>query len=292
MENIKDFKINFVGIGAPRCGTTWVSAILKQHPEIDFARSKETNYYLSEQAPVRKENIKFSRRTNLKEYKRQFKNNGNIKGEFSIYYLYDEASLRKIKKDNPDVKILICIRDTIDFLYSCYKFDKTSNMQKSIPDNFIKAVESNKIYDLLHKERAYFFKYIEKVYKIFSKENILIIDLKNIKKEPKKTAKKIYKYLEVNPEYIPNNYLDKINSTRSIKYSFINKIVKNIILILNKTNLGFIYYKYILGNRKIVNFYNRYFKAEDKFKELEFEEKEYINNIFKQDIDKLKEILK
>ena len=33
--------IDFVGIGAPKCGTTWLSAQLDAHPQIGFAQDKE-----------------------------------------------------------------------------------------------------------------------------------------------------------------------------------------------------------------------------------------------------------
>ena len=31
-----DFKLDFVGIGFPRCGTTWISKCIAEHHEISF----------------------------------------------------------------------------------------------------------------------------------------------------------------------------------------------------------------------------------------------------------------
>src|SRR5207253_5941660 len=37
--------IDFIGIGAPKCGTTWFSAQLEAHPQIGFAPDKEVYYF-------------------------------------------------------------------------------------------------------------------------------------------------------------------------------------------------------------------------------------------------------
>ena len=37
--------IDFIGIGAPKCGTTWLSAQLEAHPQIGFAPEKEVYYF-------------------------------------------------------------------------------------------------------------------------------------------------------------------------------------------------------------------------------------------------------
>ena len=38
-------RIDFIGIGAPKCGTTWLSAQLEAHPQIGFAPDKEVYYF-------------------------------------------------------------------------------------------------------------------------------------------------------------------------------------------------------------------------------------------------------
>ena len=38
-------RIDFIGIGAPKCGTTWFSAQFEAHPQIGFAPDKEVYYF-------------------------------------------------------------------------------------------------------------------------------------------------------------------------------------------------------------------------------------------------------
>ena len=39
------FKIDFIGIGAPRCATSWVAQCLMEHPQVCFSSKKELNYF-------------------------------------------------------------------------------------------------------------------------------------------------------------------------------------------------------------------------------------------------------
>ena len=122
---MKNTKIDFIGIGAPKCGSTWVSKCLEEHPEILFSASK-----------TRKE-LRFFNHANflpdvyesyihidkyeekgLKWYYEQFPNNesGIIKGEFSTLYLFDEQAPNRIMKHFPDVKILVTLRQPVDMI--------------------------------------------------------------------------------------------------------------------------------------------------------------------------------
>lgn len=37
--------INFLGIGAPKCATTWLAACLSDHPEIFMPAKKEVSFF-------------------------------------------------------------------------------------------------------------------------------------------------------------------------------------------------------------------------------------------------------
>lgn len=38
-------KIDFIGIGAAKSGTTWLTTVLRQHPEIFLSKVKEIHYF-------------------------------------------------------------------------------------------------------------------------------------------------------------------------------------------------------------------------------------------------------
>ncbi len=45
MKPNNDFKIDFIGIGATKSGTTWIAQCLKEHPQICGSSIKEINFF-------------------------------------------------------------------------------------------------------------------------------------------------------------------------------------------------------------------------------------------------------
>ncbi len=51
MTDSGNFKVDFIGVGAAKCGTTWVASLLENHPQINFSSTKTTkelNFFNSE----------------------------------------------------------------------------------------------------------------------------------------------------------------------------------------------------------------------------------------------------
>ena len=44
-ENKEQIKPNFIGIGAMKCATTWISECLRYHPEIYMSSPKEIHFF-------------------------------------------------------------------------------------------------------------------------------------------------------------------------------------------------------------------------------------------------------
>ena len=105
-------EIDFIGVGAQKSGTSWIYACLYEHPEI-CAPIKEIHY--------------FSRERNFKKGIEWYKNifntckKGQLKGEFSTTYLYDGKTPDRIKKEFPNTKIIISLRNPVDRAFSHYR---------------------------------------------------------------------------------------------------------------------------------------------------------------------------
>lgn len=93
-------RIDFIGIGAPKCGTTWLSAQLEAHPQIGFATDKEV-YYFADTIMRRLAGSQlncFARGEAW--YHKQFPSPGGgiiSRGEFCPSYLYLDEAADRIK---------------------------------------------------------------------------------------------------------------------------------------------------------------------------------------------------
>ncbi len=131
-------------IGAAKCGTTTVDALLRSHPEVYMSPIKEPNYFSMDIDPNQfKEEYRSRSLGDLnayfkkevlpevhldfvrdpKQYQKLFANAGNAAwlGESSTSYLISEEAPKLIAEKYPDASIIICLRDPVDRLLSHLK---------------------------------------------------------------------------------------------------------------------------------------------------------------------------
>ena len=107
-------KRRFVGVGVGHSGTTWLFNCLDEHPEISGSKPKETKFFREE----------FDK--GLAYYQKKFFTNKNasVLGEFTPSYIYNPEIAKRIKESFPNTKIIVVLRDPLEFIRSAYYFDK------------------------------------------------------------------------------------------------------------------------------------------------------------------------
>ena len=206
-----NFKLDFIGIGFPRSGTTWLANNIAAHPEVDFAKHKETNFFLTKNSEVfSKESLLYlsqMRPPDFKTYLNEFTHNGDIKGEFGVYYIYDRYALNLLKRKFPDIKVLICIRNPVDCLESSYYFVRSSHIGYTLNDNYLEEVlnSPNQLYSI---ERAKYYEHVRFCKHLFG-DKLKIILFEDIKSNPEKVLKDVYKFLGVTNLFFPRKLWKK-----------------------------------------------------------------------------------
>lgn len=218
-------EIDFIGVGAPRCGTTWIAECLMEHPEISFPYTKELNYF----SHTREKSKSEYDISGIKGYLRMFQSCEKKKGEFSTYYMVDEEVAGIIKKYFPTTKIIISIRNPVERAYSDWKNMKFFHLKekRNFEEAFLQGME-NKLDD--YKERGLYFKQIKNYLDKFPKKNIKIIIYEDINKNPLEVIKALYEFLEVDSSFIPKKINEKINVSKQLK----SNNLKNAFNVLSK----------------------------------------------------------
>lgn len=107
---------NFFIVGAPKCGTTAVSEYLRNHPSIFMSFPKEPHHFSDDFA-------QFREYRRLDDYMKLFRGRTQdhlIVGEASVWYLYSSSAVKSIYEFNKDAKILVMLRNPIDFVCSLH----------------------------------------------------------------------------------------------------------------------------------------------------------------------------
>jgi hypothetical protein len=246
-KNLPDFLI----IGAGKSGTTSVDNYLKQHPDIFISPVKEPNFFGYELNTAQdfegspQLNHYNNSVTNIDNYLKLFEgaSTGQIKGETSNTYMYHENAAKRIKYYIPKVKMIAILRQPAERLYSRYLH---LAREKKLPSkNFEDCLDRDSIWwkrnDLI--KEGYYGQYLERYLNLFEKSQIKIFLYEELRKDPAKLHKEIFKFIGVREDFeidfsinynqsgfIKNPIIDKIIGPKSLLFTGIKKVIseKNI----------------------------------------------------------------
>ena len=212
-----DPPIDFIGIGAPKCGTTWLSAQLEAHPEIGFAPDKEVYYFADTIARrIAGQELRcFDRGADW--YHKQFPEViGTIKcrGEFCPAYLYSEEAAARIAAYRPDIKLLLCLRPPTDMIYSWYWYGRNA-VVTSLPKSFEEMMQNPFLRDL-----GCFARHLKTYLDRFPPENILVVQFDAIHREPDRVRHGVYEFLNVAADFTPQIEAGK-NPARAPRFAML-----------------------------------------------------------------------
>lgn len=190
----------FLIIGTQKGGTSSLFYYLKYHPQIKRPIKKEIHYY----------NIYFEK--GIKWYIAHFplKSDQYITGEASPDYMFHPLSAKRIQQLNPDIKLIVLLRNPIERAYSAYQMNKRMGIDQR--ETFEDAVHyelqrSKEIADDYNYDKHNFF-YLERgkydaqlsiLKDYFSIEQLLLIDSQQFFKNTETQLLRVYNFLGIKP---------------------------------------------------------------------------------------------
>jgi hypothetical protein len=225
------FKIDFVGIGASKCGTTWLGHMLEAHPELCLSEPKEVHYFndLLTFRSVLKPN--FGRGI---EWYRKFFNHCNDaakKGEITPRYSTDPIAAKRIREHNPEIKIFYCLRHPVDRIWSHYQF--TTHFVGKEDRPIMQALREEPEYLNMTRYHRNLSFYKEQ----FDDDQIFIIWFEDIYRQPAALLREIFTFLGVDPDFQPPDMDKKSNAARVSKSVWLQRLFRRLNYIFPKLGL-------------------------------------------------------
>jgi hypothetical protein len=123
----------FLGVGPPKCATTWLDSVLRKHPDIFLPRDQKEVFFFD----------RFYDRGE-KWYNALFEGAEKhiAAGEISTSYILEDETLSRIYNYNPNTKIIIILRSPVDRMISNYRMF-VENGRTTLP--FEEAIIDQKI---------------------------------------------------------------------------------------------------------------------------------------------------
>ena len=219
-------KPTFIGVGAGRCGTSFLYEYFKSHPDIYMSPVKEINYFGIRNLENKEYGLSF------REYLYYFlgAKQENCIGEISpVYLTFPDAAL-VMQKYLPDIKIIITIREPIDRAISQYKHHFDEHQIDDINEYFTLGLETYKkgnlnLYqnDWFHPVKnimqSLYFEGVSKYIEAFSREQVIVVTFEELKADSNSLLNKLCQFLGVC--YVSPN-LSKVNYSSKDKIKNLN----------------------------------------------------------------------
>ena len=177
--------VDFVVAGGMRCATGWIRECLKEHPDI-FIAQKEPHFFDRNYEKGLDWYSSF-----FVDYK-----NEELIGEKTASYFHDLIVPDRIKSNFPNCKIIICLRDPLERMFSHYSMlaeEDQSLRQKG----FLDSVQS----DIDYVKRSLYYESVSKFIECFSVNDVLITIYEDKDKDPVKFIQNIYIFVGVDPTF-------------------------------------------------------------------------------------------
>lgn len=204
---------NFVVIGAMRCGTTSLYAYLRAHPEVFMSPEKETDYFsLGELGPdeVPPGSARHRARTRY-DYEWLFRAAGGARavGEASPSYLFYPRSASRLHQAIPDAKLICILRDPIERAYSHYAFARKTGAEPLLDFGAAVAAEPGRWarepgIRFAYTRASFYHDRLREFTRRFPGERIRIVLFQDFARDPARTMRGIYDFLDVDSRFTPD----------------------------------------------------------------------------------------
>lgn len=193
---------NFLVIGAPRAGTTWIERHLREHPEVFLPARKELHFF------DREDN--FSK--GIDYYKRFFRRaDGAVAvGEATPDYLHHPKAPERIKRHLGDVKLIVSLRDPVDRAYSRY-WNARGKFAENEGLSFEEKLQRKP--QFIHE--GYYFDHLSRYLEQFDREQLLCLLFDDLKADGAAFMRRIYEFLGVDAGFEPKNSGSVVNASAS-----------------------------------------------------------------------------
>ena len=177
-------RVDFMLIGAQKCGTTSLATQLAAHPEICFCKIKEPGYFHKVE----------DWRANLNGYHKLFSPaSGQKCGEASTMYTFlpewQDTHVRLFEY-NPQLKLIYIMRQPVERVISNYTHDFVRNIVKSPPAI---AISNQQAYINRSRYAVQIKPYLE----LFKRENVLLLIFEDYISDQTKTLQEIAGFLGI-----------------------------------------------------------------------------------------------
>jgi hypothetical protein len=199
---------NFMIAGAPKCGTTALYRYLQTHPQVFLTEPKEPHYYAEDLGAHREVP---QREAYLRLFDKVLPQHRAI-GEASVWYMHSAHALERVKAEHADVKLLILLRNPVDFVRSLHSdmvwicFEDETDFEKAWPLSAERRAGQRvpalcQVPWFLDYQRVgQLGQHVQRLLQIFPREQIKFILLDDLQESPQRVYEETLTFLKLDSD--------------------------------------------------------------------------------------------
>lgn len=214
--------ITFLMVGCQRCGTTWVDAALREHPEIYLPQQKQSYFF--------DRNYEKGMEWYLSRFEGVTTDHKAV-GEVATGYSLPQA-VERMAEHLPHIKIIMAMRNPIERAYSNYRVRYVEEGWSSFED----ALEKSP--DLL--ERGQYADQIEHLLQFYPRERLLLLLYDDLVADDRAYLRSIYEFLGVDPDFESSLIGQRSNAAMFTRTrGMLNRLgLKSVLRMLSRSPVG------------------------------------------------------
>ena len=205
-------RVDFLIAGMQKAGTFSLYRLLGRHPEINLSKGKEVHFFDNEA-------IDWSSPP-YEQYHRNFprRRQGQIRGEATPIYIFWPDALERIRAYNPDIKLLLLLRDPIERAYSAFchqrrKGRETLSFAAAIREGRARAGDPKGFGNrhFTYVERGFYAAQLRRARALFPASNILPLDSRRLNRDPGSLLAQVARFLGIGA---PNGAIEEVHANK------------------------------------------------------------------------------
>jgi len=206
--------IDFIGIGAQKCASTWVHRVLSDHPEVAVLPGKEIDFF------------SYYYNFGYEWYERHLGDAGSGKmvGEVSPSYFADSDTPSRVFLYNPKMRIVLSLRDPVERAYSNHLHEVKLGHVTGQNIKFENGLINNPMY-LMQSNYA---QQLARWLAVFPRDQILVIFQEEVRDDPVIQARNLYRFLGINENHQSWFLEKKVNESLAIKNNGVDYFLKQL----------------------------------------------------------------
>ena len=201
MADRSRIQVNTLVIGAGRSGTTSLCSLLEGHREVCFSNIKEVHYFSIPDLYRRGEGYYHS-------FFRRYRGEPVV-ASADTYLLMDHEAIQRVHAYNPEMKIIVLLRDPVARAWSSYHYSVSYGHHGAYAD-FLDSPEKEKNIrdekDIVRRNNAghfyggLYYEHLHRWAEAFPGEQMLLLKTETLKEAPEELTRELYTFLDLVPD--------------------------------------------------------------------------------------------